>query len=281
MPFTKINNKDFKLENNRIVLSDEYKKSLKPKKITGSRFASVMGMNNFSTPVKTWSMMVNIYNEPMDKMIADAGNIIEPLIKNRVEELTNIQFKQYDPFKVQFDVFKEVSKIFGGIPDGEPVNIDGDVDYTVWPMLEIKTTSIDSFKYKKVGNLFELQKDELGHPIVKSKGTKKEKWFDSKGNVLVPDEYKMQLGLYCYLRNISKGLFAIAFLEREDYINPRKCNIKDREIQLVDFTVNLENFKPIIEEAEQWYSKFIETGVSPELSKEDLEWFMKELENEK
>lgn len=177
MPFIKKTSESFKVIGNQIVLTDQFMEANKAKfkKITGSRFASILNMNNFSSPVKTWAIMVGIYSEPMDKMIADAGNIIEPKIKDYVEQKTGIKYKQYNPFEINFDVFSDI-EIFGGIPDGEPINAENKVDYTNHPMLEIKTTAIDSFMYKKEGTIFVLQKDENNAPIVKSEGTKREKW---------------------------------------------------------------------------------------------------------
>lgn len=269
MPFVKKLNTDFKIENNQIVLSDDYKKKMSSrfKKITGSRFCSVLGFNEMTSPFKTWCMMVDIYRETMDQMLADAGNIIEPKIREWVENKFGSKYKVYNPFEVGFDVFKE-NKVFGGIPDGEPL-INNKIDYSKNGILEIKTTSIDSFLYKKIDHVFVLQKDEQNHPIIKSKNTKKEKWFDSNGNIVVPQEYKFQLGLYCYLRNINKGLFAVCFLQTEDYINPSKCNVNNREIQVIDFSVDLNEFKQYIEQAENWYNKYVLSGISPEMNEED------------
>jgi hypothetical protein len=53
----------------------------------------------------------------------------------------------------------------------------------------------------------------------------------------------MQLGLYCYLRNISKGVFAIAFLNVEDYLYPKKVDVTKRRVELVNFDLELEDFK--------------------------------------
>ncbi len=78
------------------------------------------------------------------------------------------------PAQVKWDVFQE-NKIFGGIPDGEPVDDKGNFLYPKFPMLEIKTTSIDSFVYKKNKNDFILQKDANGNPVVKKIGEKRKK----------------------------------------------------------------------------------------------------------
>ncbi|MCQ3915071.1 MAG: hypothetical protein MJ201_04985 [Mycoplasmoidaceae bacterium] len=64
--------------------------------------------------------------------------------------------------------------MFGGIPDGEPVNASGIVDYSTGnPMLEIKTSSIDAFVYKTEKGLLHMQKEPNGLPFVKEQGKKK------------------------------------------------------------------------------------------------------------
>lgn len=279
MPFNKKYNYDFFIKDDHLVLSDEYLKNNlgKFKKITGTRLSSVLNKNEYISPVKVWSMMVNIYNEPMDKMYADAGNIIEPKIHQWVCNHLNLNFKQYNPISCQWDVFKN-NQIFGGIPDGEPIDDNGNFLYPNQPILEIKTTSIDAFKFKKINGLLILEKDINNHPVVKSKGEKRKKWFDSNNNIIIPQEYLYQLGLYCYLRNTSKGIFAICFLETDDYINPELTDIKNREIYLVDIDIDLNSFKNEIDNAEKWYHEYIEKGISPKLSKNDLDWLKTQIE---
>lgn len=270
MPFIKQKNKDFYIRDEKIVLSDEYKQkfSHKFKKITGSRLSNVLGLSEMTSSFKTWCTMVNIYQEPMDEMLANAGNVIEPKIRDWVQIHTNKQYLVHDPKKCQFDIFKD-NKIFGGIPDGEPIK-DGKIDYSGdGRILEIKTSSIDSFLYKKVDHVFVLQKDENNYPIVKSPGTKRQKWFDTNNNVIIPKEYMFQLGLYCYLKGVNKGLFAICFLTKQDYKEPDLCDVNNREIQLVEFDVNLQEFAKWIKIAEQWYEDHIVTGISPIMNEED------------
>ncbi|MDE6472975.1 MAG: YqaJ viral recombinase family protein [Ureaplasma sp.] len=274
MGFTKEINKDFKIENNRIILSKEYLESNKNKfkKITGSRFASIIGQNKYCSPAKVWALMTNIYFEPMDDFYSTAGNVIEPKIRNYVSEKTGIKYLDYDPKKIGFDIFKD-NKYFGGIPDGEPVNDLNNLDYSNnKPMLEIKTTSIDAFKFEfRDGGLF-VAKDANQAPIIKEYGTKKLKWFDSNNNILIPIEYQMQLSLYCYLRNIKHGLFAVAFLEHKDYIKPQEFICNEQNIFLKDFQFDRNQFENEVHKAIKWYDDFIKTGISPELELSDWNW---------
>lgn len=273
MPFKTKVNQDFTIENNRIVLNQEYflKNKNKFKKITGSRFASILGLNKYSSPVKTWAIMTNLYFEEMDETLSKVGNTIEPMIKKYVEEKTNVKYKQYNPFEVRWDVFSD-NDVFGGIPDGEPVDNVGKLDYKESkPMLEIKTTSIDSFVYKTIDGVLKMQKDDNNIPLVKLKNGKKASWFVND-KIVIPDEYKLQLSLYLYLRNINKGLFAIAFLEKEDYANPEKFDVNKRHIELVGIDLKRDQFSKIIDNASNWYNDFIKKGISPILSDSDIQW---------
>ena len=153
MPFKAKYGVDFTIKNNRIHLSTDYllANNKKFKKITGSRLASIINRNQYTSPAKMWAMMTNIYYEEMDETLSFVGNAIEPKVKKYVEEKLDISFKQYNPFEVKWDVFDD--PIFGGIPDGEPIDNNGNFLYDKnLPMLEIKTTSIDSFVYKITEN---------------------------------------------------------------------------------------------------------------------------------
>lgn len=273
MPFKAKLNQDFIIENNQIKLTEDYfnKNKAKFKKITGSRLASILNKNKYTSPAKVWAMMTNLYYEEMDETLSKVGNIIEPKIKDYVQKLTNIKYKQYNPFEVKWDVFNE-NKIFGGIPDGEPIDANGKLDYSNnLPMLEIKTTSIDSFVYKTIDGVLKMQKDENNIPLVKQKNGKKDSWYE-KGNIVIPDEYKLQLSLYLYLRGITKGLFAIAFLEKEDYAFPNDFNPDNRTIELVELNINNTSFDQIVAKATEWYNSFIEKGISPTLTDSDILW---------
>jgi hypothetical protein len=117
--------------------------------------------------------MVNLYKDTMDPTLARTGNVIEPKVRNYVTQQLNIPFRVYDPKAVNYDVFSS-HPIFGGIPDGEPLNQNQQVDYsTGMPMLEIKTSSIDSLLYKRERNELKMVKSSDGTPVIKEKNAKK------------------------------------------------------------------------------------------------------------
>lgn len=287
MPFIKQLNKDFFIKNNHIELSPEYIKDPKfsVKKITGTTFGSVLGLNKYKTPLKTWAIMVGIYKETMDETLAKTGTIIEPKIREYAQEKLNLKFKVYNPREIKYDVFKD-DKVYGGIPDGEPVDEFGNISYSDdKPMLEVKTSSYDSLVYKQTEeNQLRLVKDENGFPIVKVPGGKKAEWFDADNKFIIPLEYKYQLGLYLYLRKVKKGVFAVGFLQREDYKNMEDFDPNKREIHLVNFSIkDPSQLEKAIEYGREWYKKYVksEPCISPKISsKEDIDWLKKELKIE-
>ena len=272
MAFIKILNEDFKIRDNKIVLSKSYLERMKPrfKKITGSRIASVLGLSDYVSPAKMWAIMVGLYEDVVDPFFVKPGIVIEPLIKEHVEKTLNISYLSYEPSKIGWDVFKENS-IFGGIPDGEPNDAakNSFVYMNNQRMLEIKTTSRDKFKFSKEGNSFKVKIDTKGLPEIKTFELGYLKWFGDDNVLTVPLEYKFQLGLYLYLRNWTKGVFAVGFLHQEDYVHPEKFNLSDRKFELINFDIDLNEFKKVIDEATEWYQNFIVKGVSPKLSSTD------------
>ena len=281
MPFKASFKKDFDIKDKKIFLSSEYLAlNLKKfKKITGSRLGSILGKNKYTSPVKTWAMMTNIYYEEMDETLSKVGNVIEPKIKDYVQEQIGIKFKQYNPFAVKWDLFSD-NPIFGGIPDGEPID---DQDKFIYdkgcPMLEIKTTSIDSFVYKTENGVLKMQKDKNNIPLVKIPNGKMESWYDNNKKLVIPTEYELQLSLYLYLRNVTKGLFAVAFLEKEYYANPDAFNPNKSKIEFAEIDLDRNNFEKIITIAKEWFEKYITTGISPELSPSYELWIKEMLKN--
>lgn len=276
MPFKKdLNLSDcFKIIDNQLVLSEKYKQEhgSKFKKITGSRFPNVLGINEFNAPFIEWLKMVNLYYETMDPILSKAGVVIEPKVRDYIMNKFKINYKTYDPIKVGFDLFKD-NQIFGGIPDGEPVDQDGNLLYDEnHPMLEIKTTSIDKLSYKKVDGLLRMMVDQSGLPIVKAKREKYFEWYDENKQIKVKKEYVLQLSLYLYLRNAKYGRFGVIFLRPEDYQNPEAIDLSQRLIDVVDMKVEKSSIEPYIEQATQWYQDHIIKGISPKMTRSDLEF---------
>ncbi|MCF0217874.1 MAG: YqaJ viral recombinase family protein [Malacoplasma sp.] len=274
-------NKDFFIKNNCIHLSNDFlsKNFNRFKKITGSKIGAILNKNKYTSPLKVWMLMVNLYQEMMDETLAYVGNTIEPKLRKYIENKLQINYKEYNPFQVKWDVFKE-NKIFGGLPDGEPIDNDGNFLYSKnYPMLEIKTTSIDSFLYKTENGGLVMQKDANNIPIVKKEKGKMEGWFDANNNLIIPYDYQLQLCLYMYLRKVKYGIFVVGFLEKQDYANPAKFDVAKRRIETAKIDLSLIEFENIVETATNWYYKYIHTGISPEISESDWKWLKPLLDN--
>lgn len=281
MPFIKELNKDFYIENDsRIVLDKQYLQSnrWRFKKATGSRFSGLLGKSSFNTPFKTWCQVVGIYKEDMDQMRAKAGIVVEPKVRDYMSKALNIKFKSYDPKEVNWDVLGSPKSIFGGIPDGEPIDAAGNLNYSENnPMIEIKTIAIDKFVMKKVKGVYEIQK-ENGLPLVKPNGQglgRLDKLNDD-GSLKVSEDYKLQLGLYLYLRKVRYGVFAYCFITTDEFAHPEKVVANDSNVQCSSLRIN-DSFKKYLDQAEAWYKKHVDTGISPEMTESDRQW-LKEVE---
>lgn len=277
MPFIRKLNSDFIIENNCFKLSNTYliDNIKKFKKITGTRFSAILGYNKFQTPFKTWCQMVNIYTEKMDQTLAIVGQVIEPKIRDYVSQLSHVKFLSYNPVAIKWDAFAKVDDVFGGIPDGEPIDDNGNFVYKDGhPMLEIKTTSIDKLVYEKIDGCLQMKKDSNGLPEVKTVGAKKAEWFNSNGQIVISNEYKLQLALYLYLRQVNNGLFAIAFLQTSDYASPKNFQPSFANVFTVKFCLKngLQAIQSYIDKAREWYDKHIKTGISPQLTESDKIW---------
>jgi hypothetical protein len=121
-----------------------------------------------------------------------------------------------------------------------------------------------------------MQKDQNNVPLIKTANAKRNSWFVNQC-ISVPDEYKLQLGLYLYLRKQTKGVFAIGFLSPQDYAKPENFVAKENDIKIVNVDYDLNQFQKYIDYAKQWYMNHILTGKSPSMTAEDKRWFEYEI----
>ena len=240
-------NKSNKPEN---VFFDEEKRVIefsigRPKKITGSRIASILGLNDYSTPFKAACEIAKLYKGDEPTKYTEAGEIVEPKIRNYVRINAEKLFKN-SYFKTVPGIEDPIPKekcYFEHFPNNEPFGgmVDGYVleNGKKAAILEIKSS--------------------------KSRTT----WFDENGNEIVPPTYVFQASLYAKLANLSKIVFAIGFLEDRDYDNPydwvpNENNTVVRIVDPIDMTVPMQ-------EAVEWYNKYILGGITPQWTNEDLE----------
>lgn len=217
------------------------------KKITGTRFAAVLGLNPYKTPFSTWCELTRTYQEPFEETIyTNAGKIIEPLICDYLRERFFIDIKSptdvYGPdyFKKTWGDFFGNLDVFGGMWDylGE--------DFVV----EVKTT-------KKV-----------------------EDWKDENDKVEPPIYYKLQACLYAYLLGFDKVTMTCTFLEEKDYIKPEDFEPNLRNTIIHNFKISEEfpDFKEsYINPALEFWHDHVLTGISPNFDEKRDASILKEL----
>ena len=215
----------------------------KPKKITATRFATILGLNPWSTAFEVWCEITKTYQKPFeDTIYTIAGKAIEP--------------KQIEYMR----------KAYGMYNLKTPADIYG-ADY-------FKKTWGDFFHDTPVlGGMWDsLLVDENGKPeaVLEFKTTKRaEDWAND-----VPEYYALQAALYAYLLGVDDVIMVASFLEPKDYENPEAFVPNAANTITVEFKVSerYPDFATMVAEARQWWCDYVETGISPDYDeKKDAE----------
>ena len=209
----------------------------KPKKLTATRFATVMGLNAWATPFSAWCEITRTYEEPFeDSIYTIAGKVIEPKVINYLN-------------KTMFMDIKSPTDVYGA-------------DY-------FKKTRGDFFPDRKeLGGMWDAIGDDF---VVEIKTTKRaEDWA-----VDVPIYYKLQACLYAYLLGFDNVIMTASFLEEKDYANPEAFEPSYKNTKIYEFKVS-EAFPTFedsyVKPALQFWKDHVETGISPEFDeKKDAE----------
>lgn len=206
----------------------------KPKKITGTRFAAIMGLNDWNTPFKTWCEITRTYEEPFEETIyTAAGKAIEPKQAEYMKKayfMTNLVSPSdvygKDYFKKTYGDFFKDTPIFGGMWDYLLCDAKGEVS----TVLEMKTTK------------------------------RSEDWQNG-----IPEYYALQAALYAYLLGVDDVIMVVSFLEDKDYENPEAFVPSATNTLVIPFKVSNEypDFDRYIEKARIWWVECVEKGLSP------------------
>ena len=209
----------------------------KPKKLTATRFATILNLNAWATPFEAWCAITRTYEAPFeDTVYTKAGKVIEPKI---IEYLNDVMFMD----------IKSPTDVYGP-------------DY-------FKKTWGDFFPDRKeLGGMWDAIGDDF---VVEIKTTKRaEDWaYD------VPIYYKLQAALYAYLLGFDNVVVTVSFLEEKDYANPEAFEPSYKNTKIYEFKLS-EAF-PQFEEAYvktalKFWRDHVETGISPEFDeKKDAE----------
>lgn len=225
-------------EDNRVI---RFVLNYKPKKITGSRIAAIVGQNEYASEFKAACDIIGLYKEP-DNKFTTAGNVMEPKIREYLRRnadryigsaLGNGKLDVIDPVDkddCNYEHFPEAAP-FGGMVDGW-VDLNG----RHAAVLEIKTSN------------------------------DRNKWFDGDKEI-VPPNYVMQTSLYCDLSGLDRIVFAVAFPEEADYDDPESWEPnEDNIIVRVVEPVPMKGYK---EQALDWYDRYIKRGITPHWTDKD------------
>lgn len=205
----------------------------RPKKITGTRFAAILGYNVWSSPFTAWCEITRTWEKPFeDTKYTIAGKIIEPLqaayIHDRyfidVTSPTDVYGPDYFN-KTYGDFFHDV-KVFGGMWDY--LLKDGKDTEAVF---EMKTTK------------------------------RSEDWqYD------IPEYYALQAALYAYLLGVDRVYMVCSFLEEKDYDHPENYIPSPDNTIVRDFRLSerYPDFQKYVDAALAFWEKHVLTGISPE-----------------
>lgn len=206
----------------------------KPKKITATRFATILGLNPWSTAFEMWCEITKTYQKPFeDTKYTIAGKVIEPkqiaymrkaYVMTNLRTPTDVYGENYFN-KTWGDFFHDVP-IFGGMWDSLLVDENGKPE----AVLELKTTK------------------------------RSEDWAND-----VPEYYALQAALYAYLLGVDDVIMVASFLVDKDYDNPEAYVPTAKNTITREFKVSerYPNFAEMVEKARAWWMAHVETGTSP------------------
>lgn len=231
----------------RVVLPSEPKQKLK---VTGTRFATILGFNDWSTPFEAWCEITKTAKKPFEgNKYTEAGKTIEPKVIEYCKEKVSPHVQSPQEWfgntyeEVKYDFFPNV-KIYGGMWDAVVTNRSGD---KIRSIIEIKTTK--------------RAEDWVDHP---------------------PTYYLLQACLYAYLVGVDQVIMCVSFLDEDDYKHPEKYVVGEDNTKIfiyslseLRFTHHEYSFTDLIAMANNFYDNYVRTGESPEFDEKKDEEILK------
>lgn len=203
------------------------------KKVTGTRFATILGLNPWSTPFEMWCAITKTYEKPFeDTIYTIAGKTIEPKQAEYMKKsygmdlITPTDCYGQDYFNKTWGDFFPENPYFGGMWDYLGVDENGTVD----TVLEMKTT-------KRI-----------------------EDWQND-----APEYYALQAALYAYLLGVDNVIMVASFLEEKDYEDPSKFVPNIKNTITVEFKVSerYPDFERMVADVKSWWGEYVTGGISP------------------
>lgn len=206
----------------------------KPKKITGTRFAAILGKNTWNTPFKAWCEITRTYEEPFeDTVYTVAGKTIEP---RQADYMRRAYFMT--GLKTPTDIFggNYFQKTWGDFFGDTPI-FGGMWDYLLY--------------------------DERGKPeaVLEMKTTKRAEDWERD----IPEYYALQAALYAYLLGVDQVIMVASFLEEKDYADPTAFLPSSENTAVIPFRLSerYPDFGKLVGKAKKWWKECVEGGVSP------------------
>ena len=219
------------LEGNRIQITPPKR----PRKLTGTRFATILGLNPWSSAFSVWCDVTRTYKEPFeDTIYTIAGKLTEP--------------KQAEYMKQTYFMSNLLT----------PTDAFGENYF--------QRTWGDFFPDQKVlgGSWDYLLVDKEGKPttVLEMKTSKRiEDWVDD-----IPEYYALQAALYAHLLGVDDVIMVASFLEPKDYDDPEKfvCSGENTITRPFKVSERYPDFeKKYVKPALKWWKDFVESGISP------------------
>lgn len=205
-----------------------------PKKLTATRFATILGLNPWSTPFEVWCEITRTYAKPFeDTKYTVAGKTIEPkqaaymkssYFMTDLVSPTDLYGKDYFR-KTRGDFFSEQA-VLGGMWDYLRMTSD-----TPTAVLEMKTTK------------------------------RAEDWSED-----IPEYYALQAALYAYLLGVDDVIMVASFLSDKDYDHPENyvCTIHNTITRPFKVSERYPHFeRDYVKPALKWWKDHVESGLSP------------------
>lgn len=211
------------------------------KLLTGTRFASCLGLNPYSSPFQIWCECTKLVTPPYEEtMYTTAGRIIEPLQREYVSKtFPNIKGPEeyfgnaYEIYRWNF--FDDKFKPYGGLWDAVSTKSNGK---DIAMVVEFKTANSAA------------------------------KWVDGP-----PIYYLMQGALYAKMLGLDKVLFVASFLSPMDYAHPEEFVPNETNTTMIvkklkDIVLEVDgeylSFDELYDKGLDFWNNYVLTGISPE-----------------
>ncbi|WP_027120609.1 MAGa7180 family putative nuclease [Mycoplasmopsis lipofaciens] len=200
------------------------------KKFGGSSIGNILCADEkYKSEFAAFCFMSRLNLPPLQMKYINAGVAIEPKTFEVMKKaLPNLDIQHIEAKDVNYDYFPKL-EILGGVPDG---------------LIPSKKMVLE----------------------MKAVGAKKQEEWEKDKNSGIPNDYKKQAQLYAYLLNYDYYSIVATYLHEEDYKEPQKVNLNERNIGQYVFKVDREKAKDDANKVIAFWKKYSQDGISPKYS---------------